>query len=123
VSRQRQFHLDHAGHSITVTVRTGHAPEVELLVDGKEVGHQHGADSAVIAGDLPEAGPSNHLPGDLFEAAPAAHPPHRFEIRVDHLRHRAHAPSCTLLLDGRETPMPERALPRGPRRQLRPDQF
>ncbi|MEY9964939.1 hypothetical protein ABIA33_002981 [Streptacidiphilus sp. MAP12-16] len=92
MSRLRHFHLDHAGHSITVDVRRGHGREVELLIDGKEVGYrrERASDMVTMGGELPED------------------PPQRFAVRVDHLRHRTHAPACTLLLDGREIPMPER---------------
>lgn len=86
------FHLDQAGHSITVDVRSGHAREIQLLVDGKEVGsrRERGADAATLPGELPED------------------PPQPFSVRVDHLRHRTHPPTCTLLVDGREIAMPER---------------
>ena len=87
-----RFHLDQTGHSITVDIRRGHAREVELLVDGKEVDsrRERASDSAMLSGELPED------------------PPQPFAVRVDHLRHRTRIPACTLLLDGRELPMPER---------------
>ena len=89
---QHHFHLDHDGHSITVDVRSGHAREVELLVDGKEVGsrRERASDTVTLPGELPED------------------PPRHFEVRVDHLRHRSRAPSSTLLLEGREISIPER---------------
>ncbi|MFC1410858.1 hypothetical protein ACEZCY_15930 [Streptacidiphilus sp. N1-12] len=92
MTRQHHFHLDHAGHSITVDVRSGHAREIELLVDGKEVGsrRERASDAASLPGELP---------GD---------PALPFTVRVEHLRHRSHEPSCTVLLDGRELPMAER---------------
>ncbi|MBD0712077.1 MULTISPECIES: hypothetical protein [unclassified Streptomyces] len=35
--RQRHhFHIDYLGHSVSVTVQTGHGSVVEVLVDGKE---------------------------------------------------------------------------------------
>ncbi|GAA1568034.1 MULTISPECIES: hypothetical protein [Streptomyces] len=37
--RRHHFHIDHAGHSVSATVETGHRVDVELLVDGKETGH------------------------------------------------------------------------------------
>ncbi|WP_406859329.1 hypothetical protein ABZO31_03105 [Streptomyces sp. HUAS MG47] len=37
--RRHHFHVDHAGHSVSVTVQTGHTSQVEVLVDGKETGH------------------------------------------------------------------------------------
>jgi hypothetical protein len=92
MTRQHHFHLDHAGHSITVEVRTGHTPEVALLVDGKEVGyrHQRGTDATVLTSELPDE------------------PALPFELRLDHLRHATRSLTCTLLLDGHEIPMPER---------------
>lgn len=37
--RRHHFHIDHAGHSVTVTVQTGHTAVIEVLVDGKETGN------------------------------------------------------------------------------------
>ncbi|MER7956043.1 MULTISPECIES: hypothetical protein [unclassified Streptomyces] len=37
--RRHHFHIDHAGHSVSVTVQTGHKAVVEVLVDGKETGY------------------------------------------------------------------------------------
>lgn len=88
----RHFHVDHAGHSISVEIHSGHAREIELLVDGKEVGSRR--ERASDAVELP-----GELPGDV---------PQHFTVRVERLRHRAHDPACTLLLDGQEIPMPER---------------
>ncbi|WP_225798972.1 hypothetical protein [Streptomyces sp. NK15101] len=39
---RHHFHTDHLGHSVSVTVQTGHVPVVEVLVDGKETGHATG---------------------------------------------------------------------------------
>ncbi|MFE7585079.1 hypothetical protein ACFU5Y_26365 [Streptomyces gardneri] len=39
MSRRHHFHIDHLGHSVSVTVQTGHTSVVEVLVDGKETGH------------------------------------------------------------------------------------
>ncbi|MFH9723774.1 hypothetical protein ACH4M4_12535 [Streptomyces sp. NPDC017254] len=39
MSRRHHFHIDHLGHSVSVTVQTGHKPGVEVLVDGKETGY------------------------------------------------------------------------------------
>ncbi|MFF9849507.1 hypothetical protein [Streptomyces litmocidini] len=36
------FHIDHLGHSVSVTVQSGHAPAVEVLVDGKETSRATG---------------------------------------------------------------------------------
>ena len=92
MSGEHHFHFDQGGHSITVDVRSGHAREVELLVDGKEVGvrRQRAADAVTLPGELPED------------------PPHPFAVRVEHLRHRSRPPACTLLLDKQEIPMVER---------------
>ncbi|MFE6036850.1 hypothetical protein [Streptomyces sp. NPDC056452] len=54
--RQRHhFHTDHAGHSVTATVRTGHTVLVEVLVDGKETGSvtAHGDGTIVVHVELP----------------------------------------------------------------------
>ncbi|MFE5484237.1 hypothetical protein [Streptomyces sp. NPDC056527] len=37
--RRHHFHIDYAGHSVSVTIQTGHTAVVEVLVDGKETGH------------------------------------------------------------------------------------
>ncbi|MFJ5938367.1 hypothetical protein [Streptomyces sp. NPDC093071] len=34
--RRHHFHIDHLGHSVSVTVETGHSAAVDVLVDGKE---------------------------------------------------------------------------------------
>ncbi|AVH96724.1 hypothetical protein GCM10010497_55810 [Streptomyces cinereoruber] len=34
--RRHHFHIDHLGHSVSVTVETGHSAVVDVLVDGKE---------------------------------------------------------------------------------------
>ncbi|MEY9966696.1 hypothetical protein ABIA33_004761 [Streptacidiphilus sp. MAP12-16] len=86
----RSFRLEHAGHTITVTVRGGPAPRIELLVDGAALAYRypHGAGPAVLDGELP---------GD---------PPRPFQVRVDHPRPGPRA-ACTLLLDGHEHRVPE----------------
>ncbi|MFD3654280.1 hypothetical protein [Streptomyces sp. NPDC058620] len=83
--RQRHhFHTDHAGHSVTVTVQTGHTVVVEVLVDGKETGYvtTHGDDPITVRIELPtdppqpaaiRAKPGPGTPGCLFEA-PGAEP-------------------------------------------------
>ncbi|MFJ4872179.1 hypothetical protein [Streptomyces sp. NPDC088757] len=43
--RRHHFHIDHLGHSVSVTVETGHSAVVDVLVDGKEtarvgIGHE-----------------------------------------------------------------------------------
>ena len=90
---RRSFHLDHAGHSITVELAGRLTREVDLLVDGKEVGlrREHGAESVLLAGDLPDD------------------PPLPFTVRVDHTQHGIRNAECVLVIEGREIPMPERA--------------
>ena len=92
MSGEHHFHVDQGGHSITVDVHSGHAREVELLVDGKEVGvrRERASDAGTMPGELPED------------------PPQPFAVRVEHLRHRSRSPACTLLFDKREIPMTER---------------
>jgi hypothetical protein len=93
MSRRHYFHTDQHGHSITVSVRSGVAHEVELLVDGKEVGHRNpkGAGTTVVSAELPED------------------PPHRFAVAVHEPRFGSGVPRCSILLDGVEFPMPERS--------------
>lgn len=90
----RYYHLDHDGHSITVDIRSGHAREIELLVDGKEVGsrRERASDAVTLTGELPEDQPQP------------------FTVHIQRLRHRGHHPVCTLLLDGHEFSMPERTV-------------
>jgi hypothetical protein len=92
MSGEHHFHIDQGSHSITVDVHRGHAREVELLVDGKEVGvrSERASDAVNLPGEIPED------------------PPQPFAVRVEHLRHRSRTPACTLLLDGQEIPMAER---------------
>ncbi|MFE5730607.1 MULTISPECIES: hypothetical protein [unclassified Streptomyces] len=45
MGRRHHFHIDHLGHSVSVTVETGHSAVVDVLVDGKEtarvgIGHE-----------------------------------------------------------------------------------
>jgi hypothetical protein len=63
---QHHFHVDRAGHSITVDVRCGHTREIWLLVDGKETGLRRERSSDVVT-----------LDGEL-----ADDPPRPFTIRV-----------------------------------------
>ena len=92
MTRRHNFHLDRAGHSITVDVHLGHPREVWLVVDGRETGlrRERAADMVTLDGELAED------------------PPQPFTVRVDRLRHRTKPPTCTLMLDGREMPVPER---------------
>ncbi|MFC1417769.1 hypothetical protein [Streptacidiphilus cavernicola] len=89
---RRSFHLDHAGHSVTVDLLGGHTVEAELLVDGKElaVRHERGTESLLLTGELPDD------------------PPQPFTVRVEHARRGARHAACVLVLAGRELPMPER---------------
>ncbi|GHA96985.1 hypothetical protein ACIQRS_24835 [Streptomyces termitum] len=62
MSRQHHFHIDHRGHSVSVTVEAGHRPVVVVLVDGKETGR------AETRGDRPVTVPVE-LPADPPVAA------------------------------------------------------
>ncbi|WP_328910972.1 hypothetical protein OG230_16460 [Streptomyces sp. NBC_00234] len=59
--RRHHFHTDHAGHSVTVTVQTGHTVEVEVLVDGKETGFvtARGDDPIAVGIELPTEPPES----------------------------------------------------------------
>lgn len=98
MTRRQHFHLDRAGHSITVDVRLGRTREIELLVDGKETGlrRERSSDAVTLTGELAED------------------PPKPFAVRVDHLRQHPELLNCTLVLDGREQPIPELADEPGP---------
>ena len=107
MSRQHHFHLDRAGHSITIDLRRGRTSEVWLLVDGRETGLRRERSSDVVT-----------LDGEL-----ADDPPQRFTVRVEHVRERSGLPICTLMLGDSELPVPERVGPtdfwdRRPGRQL-----
>ncbi len=93
MSRHHYFHTDHGGHSITVDVRSGRAREVELLVDGKEVVHRNPQSAGTTRMDA-------ELPDD---------PPHPFSVAVRQPRFGSGVPRCSLMLDGVEEPMSERA--------------
>ncbi|MFG2869169.1 hypothetical protein [Streptomyces sp. NPDC048338] len=58
--RRHHFHIDHAGHSVSVTFQTGHTAVVEVLVDGKETGHATttGDRPVVVAIELPTDPPT-----------------------------------------------------------------
>ncbi|GGU78529.1 hypothetical protein GCM10010275_11600 [Streptomyces litmocidini] len=45
---RHHFPVDHLGRSVSVTVRTGHAPAAEVLVDGKETGRATGQDDRPV---------------------------------------------------------------------------
>ncbi|MEV4616881.1 hypothetical protein AB0K43_30450 [Kitasatospora sp. NPDC049258] len=94
MSRHRRFHLDRAGHSITLNLRAGWRTEYELLVDGKEVdfhrlGHRHGTDDDLLTGELP---------GD---------PARPFAVRIEHPAEGREELTCVLELDGAELPLAE----------------
>lgn len=80
--RRHHFHTDHAGHSVSVTVETGRAVLVEVLVDGKETGHgtTHGDRPVAVRVEVPteppewatvRVWPGPGLPRCLFESADA----------------------------------------------------
>ncbi|MER8103721.1 hypothetical protein [Kitasatospora sp. NPDC094016] len=94
--RQRySFHLDQAGHSVTVNVRSGWITETELLVDGKECAfhrvHGHGVYPLTLAAQLAEE------------------PPLPLSVRLDRAGAAEQPYSCVLEVAGAEHPMPERA--------------
>ncbi|MFJ1708050.1 hypothetical protein [Kitasatospora sp. NPDC088346] len=97
MSRQRRFHTDHAGHSVTLTVRDGRRTEYELLVDGKEVGHQrrrrHSSAAELLSGELP------------------GEPTRVFDLLIDHPEGSREDLVCVLEVDGTRLPMAERAAP------------
>ncbi|APE22463.1 MULTISPECIES: hypothetical protein [Streptomyces] len=59
--RRHHFHIDHLGHSVSVTVQTGHKPVVEVLVDGKETGYVTAKDDGplMVAVELPTDPPTS----------------------------------------------------------------
>ncbi|MGW6915480.1 hypothetical protein ACWGB8_16915 [Kitasatospora sp. NPDC054939] len=92
--RQRHsFHLDQAGHSVTVNVRSGWITETELLVDGKECAfhrvHGHGVYPLTLAAELAEE------------------PPKPISVRLERETDRDGALACALELAGAVRPMPE----------------
>ncbi|MEU1628815.1 hypothetical protein ABZ746_26590 [Streptomyces sp. NPDC020096] len=94
MARPHHFHVDHIGHSITVTVRSGPTSEIEMLVDGKEVFFQRvpGSGTSLLTGELPED------------------PPLPFRVHVHQARFGCAIPHCTLEIDDEEVPMPERSV-------------
>jgi hypothetical protein len=89
MARGHRFHLDRAGHS--VTVQTG-APSgaVELLVDGKVVDFRRGRRTgvAVLAGELPDD------------------PPQPFTVHVHRSKEAGDVPVCVMETDGDRVPVP-----------------
>jgi len=91
MSREYHFHRDHAGHSVTVTVRLGGTREIELLVNGKEVGFEREPDHREATRAL-----HAELPQD---------PPIAFTVRVDLPARAQGAPTCTMELGTQHWPM------------------
>ncbi|MGW0509164.1 hypothetical protein ACWD1W_07855 [Streptomyces olivaceoviridis] len=92
MSRCHRFHLDVAGHSVTVQTRMA-AHETELLVDGKVVGYQ-----GARAGHRRPVALTAELPGD---------PPQPFGVTVHAGDATGHTAVCVLEIAGRRQPMPE----------------
>ena len=94
MGRPHHFHIDHGGHSITVTVRSGRTSEMELLVDGKAVCCQrvHGSGTILLTGELPED------------------PPLPFRVHVHQARFGSAIPHVILEMAGEEVPIPERSV-------------
>ncbi|MFJ9605183.1 hypothetical protein ACIRS1_02350 [Kitasatospora sp. NPDC101176] len=93
--RQRySFHLDRAGHSVTVNVRSGWITETELLVDGREYAfhrvHGHGVYPLTLA------------------VRTAEEPPLQLAVRLDRTGTAEHPLACVLELAGAEHPMADR---------------
>ncbi|MEU7293183.1 hypothetical protein AB0A76_08265 [Streptomyces exfoliatus] len=63
MKRRHHFHIDYLGHSVSATVQTGHAPVVEVLVDGKETGYAEtrGDRPVTIPVELPTEPPTTVL--------------------------------------------------------------
>ncbi|WP_371500585.1 hypothetical protein OG871_28430 [Kitasatospora sp. NBC_00374] len=95
MSRHRHFHLDHAGHSVTLNIRDGRRTEYELLVDGKEVGYQRRRRHSTAAELL-----SGELPGE---------PPRVFDLEIEHPADSREEIVCVLEVDGARRPMAEGA--------------
>ncbi|MER6395374.1 MULTISPECIES: hypothetical protein [unclassified Kitasatospora] len=92
--RRYSFHLDRAGRSVTVNVRSGWITETELLVDGRECAfhrvHGHGLYPLTLAVRLPEE------------------PPLPVSVRLERTGSAEHPLTCTVDLDGTVHPVPER---------------
>ena len=95
MARCRRFHVRHGSHAITVAVRRGHARDIELLVDGQEVGfiRERAAGAVMLAGVIVDD------------------PPQFFRVRIEHLRQRSHGPVCTALFGGTEQAMVQSTTP------------
>ncbi|MFF4433232.1 hypothetical protein ACFYZ4_29240 [Streptomyces sp. NPDC001513] len=83
--RRHHFHIDHAGHSVSATVQTGHTAVVEVLVDGKETGYAttHADHPVTVHVELPTEPPTpvsvrataRPEPACVFESPSAAPQP------------------------------------------------
>lgn len=91
MDRHHEFHIDRAGHSVSVSIHGDHPHVIELLVDGEELGRRTARTGSWI-----------------LDAELATEPPTPLRVRV-HLPHTASTPRCTLEMDGREEAMPQRA--------------
>ncbi|MGW3465181.1 hypothetical protein ACWDE9_38930 [Streptomyces olivaceoviridis] len=97
MSRSHRFHLDVAGHSVTVQTRMA-AHETELLVDGKVVGYQ-----CAQAGHRRPIALAAELPGD---------PPQPFGVTLHADDATGRTAVCVLEIAGCRQPMPEVPLAR-----------
>ncbi|MEU9132182.1 hypothetical protein AB0D08_29425 [Kitasatospora sp. NPDC048540] len=88
--RRHSFHLDRAGHSVTVNIRSGWITETELLVDGREIAFHRAH------------GPGG-LPRTLCGVLPGR--PGAFLVRIDRPAPGAPELRCELELDGAVLPM------------------
>ncbi|MBD0734916.1 hypothetical protein [Streptomyces sp. CBMA29] len=116
MNQLHHFHIEHAGHSISVDVSGGHHREVELLVDGREVGHREdrNADRLTLSGELPEDPPRP------FAVRVAGRVAGREEGREEGWpHHRSQPPTCTLVLAGEEFSVPDRTPVRRPDHRVR----
>ncbi|GCB43470.1 hypothetical protein [Streptomyces sp. NL15-2K] len=89
MARGHRFHLDRAGHS--VTVQTGaRSGDVELLVDGKVVDFRRGRRTGVtvLAAELPDD------------------PPQPFTVHVHPSKEAGDVPVCVMETDGDRVPVP-----------------
>lgn len=98
MSRSPRFHLDLAGHSVTVQTRLA-THETELLVDGKVVGYE-----CTQAGHRGITTLTAELPGD---------PPQPFDVTLRTGDATGHTATCVLEIAGCTHPMPEVPLGRG----------
>ncbi|MDQ8704770.1 hypothetical protein RCO28_20060 [Streptomyces sp. LHD-70] len=90
MTRNHHFHLDFAGHSVTVNVHNSHRVIAELLVDGKVTDHQQsrGHRPLLLSGELADE-PSRPV-GVRVLPGPGV-------------------PRCTAVIDGTEELMSPRA--------------